>query len=152
MTGIVITSVIILALVVLVVVFLVPSPGHPPGSRGARAQMVLIGLAVAAAIAPGLFFLTVPMGGRTLVQAEGSDAFLPLIVPIVLTAIPAMARHPDSRTRVCASLGALLGGLCWIAGFSIGFFYVPAAILLVGAAMVGGAGTFAVRPDLAKKA
>jgi hypothetical protein len=140
MVGTVILLLIILAFVVLEVVFLHPRPRHPAGSPGARGQMALIGLAVAAATAPAIFFLYVPVysSGRTLVEVNGSDAAPALIIPIVLTAIPALSRRPDSRTRVCASLGVLLSVLCFIGGFSIGFFYVPAALLLVAAAAVGG--------------
>jgi hypothetical protein len=49
-----------------------------------------------------------------------------LLVPVAVTALPLVIRKPG----VTLASAALLTLLCFLAGFSIGLFYVPAAVAM----------------------
>ena len=98
---------------------------------------VSCGLAMAAAI----FLLVGPAysgfdGNRTthatLVEVNGPWAIIPVMLP-VLTALLPLIFHKQA-VRIIASI--LIGGFALISGFSIGLFYLPAAITMVLATCV----------------
>jgi hypothetical protein len=102
-----------------------------------RLTAVSFGLAVSAAI----FLLVGPAysgsaGGRTthatLVEVNGSWVVLPVMFP-VLTALVPLIFHKQAL-RIIATI--LIGGFAFISGFSIGLFYLPAAITMLLAACV----------------
>jgi hypothetical protein len=56
---------------------------------------------------------------------EGGTIVL-LLVPVAIAGLPLLVRRPGWRL----GSAALLTLLCFLAGFSIGLFYVPAAIAM----------------------
>ena len=82
---------------------------------------------------------------ETLLKANGLSAFPLLIGPVVLTAlVVAMlmtTRIKPSKRKVSLWVAAvLLLGFCVVGAFSIGMFYLPAALALVVAAVLGSRG------------
>jgi hypothetical protein len=82
---------------------------------------------------------------ETLLEANGLSAFPLLIGPVVLTAlVVAMlmtTRIKPSKRKVSLWVAAvLLLGFCVVGAFSIGMFYLPAALALVVAAVLGSRG------------
>jgi hypothetical protein len=71
---------------------------------------------------------------QTLAQHEGDWVFLLFIVPVAIALLPLLPPRLRS-TRVAAGL---MLGFAFFTGFTIGFVYWPAAILLVAAAFAGG--------------
>ena len=83
--------------------------------------------------------------GRSGLEVNGPSIFVPLMVPVVLTGIPvATLRFASSRLALRAGLlwtsCVLLLGFCVLAVWSIGIFCLPAAILLLVAAITGRKG------------
>jgi hypothetical protein len=82
---------------------------------------------------------------ETLLKANGLSAFPLLIGPVVLTAlVVAMlmtTRIKPSTRKVSLWVAAvLLLGFCVVGALSIGMFYLPAALALVVAAVLGSRG------------
>ena len=107
-----------------------------------RLTGVSFGLALAAAI----FLLVWPTysgsnGSQpthaTLLQVNGPFVLIPVMLPVLTTLIALLLRKQG--VRIVATI--LIGGFALIAGFTIGWFYLPAAILLLLASCV---------PDAAK--
>jgi predicted DNA repair protein MutK len=121
--------------------FFVVSMARTGGDRDRRnamslAQRIVMGLAILAAVLPGFLEIVVSTasGGGPRVD----HAILPAVsFPILLSIVPLFARRAVMRDVLCAVCGTNLGVFCWIAGFSIGFLYLPAAILLVAASAAG---------------
>ncbi len=108
------------------------------GSRFPRAQRVIASLAVAAAIAPGIWLLVTASytDGQTLVAVNGAGVLILILIPIGL-AVPSLATSGSSRTMRTA-IGALAMAIfCFVTGFSIGPLYAPAAALLILAGATG---------------
>lgn|GEM_PF-3794211 len=84
----------------------------------------LISLVVTTVVS--LLFLIVPVysSGGTLVEVNGPRVFGILTIPIVIALVPLVF----PRLKISAAIVMLVFAL--IAGFSIGFFYLPAAMLL----------------------
>ena len=94
-----------------------------------------------------LAFVFVPLygSGETLVEVNGRGAIRLLLVPVVLTAITLAGalltrgrqsnRSQATRTMLLWSSAIVLLGLCFVAIFSVGVFYLPAAIALLVAAI-----------------
>ena len=75
---------------------------------------------------------------ETLIEADGWPAVVALLIPILLTGLALVLVYATSRWRLLRKtmlwmLSVALLGFCAVAIFSIGFFYIPAALaLLVG--------------------
>lgn len=70
----------------------------------------------------------------TFVDAHGGWVVPLLLVPIALAAVPLVRGRSSTVTTAC---GVILVVLSLIAGFSIGLYYMPSALLLlIGAGMV----------------
>ncbi len=69
----------------------------------------------------------------TLVEVNGARALAPLAAPVLIALVPLLV--PTRNVRVGAAL--LLGGFCIVGGFSIGLFYVPSAMTMMFAALLG---------------
>ncbi len=94
-----------------------------------------------------LAFVFVPLygSGETLVEVNGRGAIRLLLVPVVLTGIALAAallthrkqsnRSQATRTMLLWSSAIVLLGLCFVAIFSVGVFYLPAALALLVAAI-----------------
>jgi len=102
-----------------------------------RLAVASLGLASAAAA----FLLVWPIysgfDGRktthaTLLQVNGSWALLPVLFPVFLACLPLVFRK--QALRILAA--AVMLGFSFISGFTIGVFYVPAAIAMLLAACV----------------
>src|SRR5450755_3964634 len=100
-----------------------------------RLTGVSFGLALAAAI----FLLVWPIysgfnGNRpshaTLLQVNGPYALIPVMFPVLATLIALLLR----KVRIVATI--LISGFALIGGFTIGLFYLPAAILMLLASCV----------------
>ena len=104
------------------------------GSRNIRQV-----LAVLFAIMASLVLLLVPMytqvkltsGGpeqvshTTLVETVGPSIFVPLLIPVALTALPLLTRG-RARTPVSVATTVVLVVFVVIGSASIGWFYIPA--------------------------
>ena len=81
---------------------------------------------------------TVTYYTETLIEADGYPAVVALLIPILLTGLALVLVYATSRWRLVRKamlwmLAVVLLGFCAVAIFSIGFFYIPAAVaLLVG--------------------
>lgn len=100
-----------------------------------RLPAASFGLTIAAAI----FLLVWPVystsdGTRTtqatLPAVNGPWAVVPVMLPVLAAALPFLSRR--RVLRVAATL--LLGGFVMASGFSIGLFYLPAAVTMLMAA------------------
>jgi hypothetical protein len=102
-----------------------------------RLAAASVGLALAAAI----FLLMWPVytgfdGVRatraTLLQINGSWAILPLAFPVIVALLPLVLR----RQAIGIIAAVLIGAFSLLAGFTVGLFYVPAAVAMLLAACV----------------
>ncbi len=69
----------------------------------------------------------------TLLEENGAFALIPLMIPVLMASTPMI--FPHSWVRVGATI--LLALFVFIAGFSIGLFYVPSAVLMYVATLSG---------------
>jgi hypothetical protein len=69
----------------------------------------------------------------TLLQVNGSRAILPVVFPVFVTLLPLVFRR--QAIRVIATL--VIGAFSLIGGFTIGLFYVPAALTMLLASGYG---------------
>lgn len=108
-----------------------------------RLAAASFGLALAAAI----FLLIWPVytgfdGLRTthatLLQVNGSRALLPVAFPVIVALLPLVFRM--QAIRISAAI--VIGAFSFIGGFSIGLFYVPAAVAMLLAACVDDSAKF----------
>jgi hypothetical protein len=138
--------------------WLTPSPGvarvqRPEQPARTRVSTALIVAALVWAVLTSAWFSFVPTvrekegdlvieAGRvvnerdkmTFVDAHGVLVVPLLLVPIALAAVPLLRGRSSTVTTAC---GVILAVLSLIAGFSIGLYYMPSALLLlVGAALV----------------
>lgn len=72
----------------------------------------------------------------TMVQVNGDWVLLPMLFPVLVAAVPLLLRTQPARI-ICT---IVLFGFVIIAGFSIGLFYLPAALAMVVAACVAPLG------------
>jgi len=105
---------------------------------GAQLTAVAFGLAVAAAI----FLLVWPVytgfederpTHATLRQVNGRWVIVPVMFPVLVSLVPLVLRK--QAVRIVAAI--VIGLFVLISGFSIGMFYLPAAVLMLLAAWVG---------------
>jgi hypothetical protein len=103
-------------------------------------------LAVSLAVVASLVLLVVPMytqvnltlGGPqqvshpTLLETNGPSIFVPLLIPVALTALPLLIRG-RARTPVSVATTVALVVFVVIGSASIGWFYVPALAAAVAA-------------------
>jgi hypothetical protein len=94
--------------------------------------VVSLGLAVAAAI----FLLIVPAysgfnGTRathaTLMDVNGQWVIIPVMFPVVVALMPLL--FPGRVVRIITTI--IIGGFSLIASFTIGLFYLPAAVVML---------------------
>ncbi|MGA3040262.1 MAG: hypothetical protein ABSF54_05650 [Bryobacteraceae bacterium] len=102
-----------------------------------RLTGVSFGLALAAAI----FLLVWPSYSgfngdqpthATLLQVNGPYALIPVMFPVLTTLVALLLRRPG--VRIVATI--LIGAFALIGGFTIGLFYLPAAIMMLLASCV----------------
>jgi hypothetical protein len=74
----------------------------------------------------------------TLLQVNGYWAIAPVGFPVVIALLPLVFRK--QAIRIMATV--LIGGFSFISGFSIGLFYVPAAVTMLLAACVAPSAKF----------
>ena len=104
---------------------------------------ISLGLAAAAAI----FLLVAPVywgsngGSRTLIEENGQWVIVPVMLPVVAAFLPVVFRR--QKVRVIATV--LLSGFVVIGSFTIGFLYLPAAIVMFLASCSGPSSTIAAR-------
>ena len=108
----------------------------PPGGRR------LILLAAQAALLPGVVLSVMPVyesstGDRlTLAEVNGAAVLFALLLPLLLTLSPLLARGLW-QGLLAACCGTLLAVFCVLGGFTVGSYYLPAATLLLAGAVVG---------------
>ena len=115
----------------LFVAVLIVRPRAADGSRFPRTQRWVAIATVVATVIPGVWLLA--SGG--LGPSDGW-VLLDLLVPIVL-ALPSVFTRVTQRTMYTAAAALMLAVCCFLAGFSIGPFYTPAAALLLVAGTIG---------------
>jgi hypothetical protein len=123
-------------------------------TRLERAGLLVIGVAILAAIGAALYLAVVPAyegymtgadtGGirtgpvtlpmKTLADVNGAGVYLVLLFPVVLAALPLVAREPLARSWGTWFAAIILTAFCMISAWTVGRFYSPAALLLVCAA------------------
>ena len=74
----------------------------------------------------------------TLVQVNGEWAIIAVMFPVLVAFVPVLV--PKQVVRIIAAF--VMGGFALISGFSIGLFYLPAAVLMVLAACVEDSAKF----------
>jgi len=93
------------------------------------------------ALAAGIFLLVWPVYSgfdgvnatrATLLQVNGPWALLPVFFPVFVALLPVVFKR--QFVRIIAAV--VLVAFSFIAGFSIGLFYIPAAVVMVLAACV----------------
>ena len=117
--------------------------------RRVGASRLLVMLSVAAALAASLYWALLPsvheeVTGEgpgpgsfhaerdlTLIQSEGAHIIWILIIPVILTLVPLAL---GARKRAIGICGGVLLAFVVLGSFSIGGFYLPAALLLLAAA------------------
>jgi len=111
----------------------------PSGRSPGQAQRALQWSALIATIATSAYVLFGPLysSGDSAFDRDRTDAVRAVLIPVVLAAIPFAGRQLRSRLCLSGVFALLIAGFCVIAGFSIGMFYIPAAILAVAAAVAG---------------
>lgn len=119
-------------------------------------------LSVSLAIFASLVLLLVPMytqvkltsGGQeqvnhpTLLETVGPSIFVPLLIPVALTALPLLIRG-RARTLVSVATTVALVVFVVIGSASIGWFYIPALAAAVAAVVtsMGSHARLQVRPN-----
>jgi hypothetical protein len=68
---------------------------------------------------------------------EDAGILVWLVVPIAIAAVPIALAGSRFRRAATASAAALLLAFSFVAGFSIGLFYLPSALAMLAAAVVG---------------
>lgn len=69
--------------------------------------------------------------GRSLLDVNGPRALIAVAFPLLFVFAPLLARDPTLRRQIGIFSTILLFGLVIIGGFSIGLFYLPAAIAML---------------------
>ena len=104
----------------------------------------LTGVSFALALAAAIFLLVWPVysgfnGSRpthaTLLEVNGPSVFIPVMFPVFTALIAWLVRR--QWARIVATI--LISGFVLIAGFTIGLFYLPSAILMLLASCVADA-------------
>jgi len=90
---------------------------------GTRLTEVSFGLAVVAA---GILFFVPVYSDRTLLEENGTWALVPLLFPVALALLPVVFKRRAMRMAAAC----LMGGFTLLGMFTIGFFYLPAAIVM----------------------
>jgi hypothetical protein len=85
----------------------------------------LIGFVVTAVVSFLLLIFPVYNNGRTLFSVNGNRVFAPLAIPMVI----ALTSLAFDRLKIPAAIA--MSAFVVIAGFSIGLFYLPSAVLLI---------------------
>jgi hypothetical protein len=75
-------------------------------------------------------------GSSSLLETQGPQVALPLLIPILLAALPLLAWRPVARRALAAVAVALVGAFCVVSGLSVGMFYVPTLVILAGALLI----------------
>jgi hypothetical protein len=97
--------------------------------------MKFTALSLALAIAAAIFVLSFPFyysldGSLTLIGANGSWVLIPILLPVVVAALP-LALYSRAMRVISA---VLLGAFVLLSGFTIGLCYLPAAVAMAMAA------------------
>ena len=76
----------------------------------------------------------------SIIEVNGWGVLIPLLIPVILTAVGFLATLSPSPQRTIRLISlwivaALLLVFCFLGMFSIGIFYLPAALVLLGAAV-----------------
>ena len=93
-----------------------------------------------AATIPGEPAGEVSRSTATLLEVNGLDGALMLLVPVILTGIALLAIQLTNKSQASRAVllwgpVVLLLGFCFVAILSIGLFYLPAALVLLVAAL-----------------
>ena len=101
-------------------------------------KSLLTAVSLSLALTASVFLLLFPSGSgywggqyhrTTLLQKEGLWVLIPLSFPVVVTLLPLV--FPKQAVRIGASIIIWLFAI--LGGFSIGLFYIPSAVVLLGA-------------------
>jgi len=85
----------------------------------------LIGFLVTAVVSILLLILPVYSNGQTLFNVNGNIVFGVLTIPVVIALTPLAF----DRSKITAAIA--MSAFVMIAGYSIGLFYLPSAVLLI---------------------
>lgn len=69
-------------------------------------------------------------GTSTLIDANGLSALIPVLVPLVLLGAAAVGRRSAARRAITLAAAIVLTAFVMVASFSIGLFFLPAAVAL----------------------
>lgn len=118
--------------------------GHSDRAVGLRWIQAVPALAFVLALAASITLLFLPVysstdadgvGSATLLEMNGAGALVPLAIPVVLTAVIALVR--GRAAGVIALLCAmLLFAFTVLALFTVGTFFLPAALVAIIAAVI----------------
>jgi hypothetical protein len=75
-------------------------------------------------------------GTTSLRASQGSSILIPILIPVLLAALPLAGRDPKSRQAYGILSAALLGVFILLGSMSIGMFYVPTLLALIAALLL----------------
>ena len=67
----------------------------------------------------------------SLLAAQGASAVFPVLAPVLLAALPLLARNSKARCILGVIAALLLAVFCLLGMLSIGLFYVPSVVVLL---------------------
>lgn len=118
-------------------------------SRGRGRAVVLAGAGLFCGVAASLFCYLAPLSATVSGNPDGDgmvvgserifsatlSSLWPVLLPIAIAAMACLAAWFGHRPGL-AAMTLLLAVYCFLGGFSIGFFYLPALVLLAAALVV----------------
>ena len=75
-----------------------------------------------------------PVRSEIILEANGPDVLIPLLIPVLLAAVPFLVPAQRGRRFVGVVAAAPLAFFCVLGAMSIGLFYVPSVAALFAAA------------------
>ena len=107
----------------------------PLTTEGMGSAFALTALSLALSIAGAVFLLIYPFysdfdGSLTLIEQNGSWVLIPILLPVLVAAVP--LAFPRRRMRIISSM--LLGAFVVVSGLAVGSCYLAAAGAMVVAA------------------
>src|SRR5215472_14958595 len=104
-------------------------------TEGMGSAFALTALSLALSIAGAVFLLIYPFysdfdGSLTLIEQNGSWVLIPILLPVLVAAVP--LAFPRRRMRIISSM--LLGAFVVVSGLAVGSCYLAAAGAMVVAA------------------
>jgi hypothetical protein len=122
--------------------------GQLPAAVSQR-ERIALGLGVVLGLVPVIWLLFIPTygvwtetmaaggsarssttGSATILEVEGPSALIPLLLPLALLAVPVVGWRAAKRRAITRLAAILLTVFVVLGSFTVGLFFVPAALAL----------------------